>query len=182
MQIQRFSLYKQIDLFRGTQDLIKSKIGNEAAEKFFQEARYVVALGSNDFINNYLTGVYSDSWKYNDATFIDYLMETLEDQLKVISSIKDYNHPCVIFFFLELIMFLNKRILFCTDAAWHGSTAADGFRARTDGLHSPPKGSKHKWWLSGKNQQTSRQLQCCCKQVIGQDVINTCKCQLHIWG
>lgn len=99
MQIQRFSLYKQIDLFRGTQDLIKSKIDNEAAEKFFQEARYVVALGSNDFINNYLTGVYSDSWKYNDATFIDYLMETLEDQLKVISSIKDYNHPCVIFFF-----------------------------------------------------------------------------------
>ncbi|KDO55557.1 hypothetical protein CISIN_1g043726mg [Citrus sinensis] len=82
--IQRFSLYKQIDLFRGTQDLIKSKIDNEAAEKFFQEARYVVALGSNDFINNYLTGVYSDSWKYNDATFIDYLMETLEDQLKML--------------------------------------------------------------------------------------------------
>jgi hypothetical protein len=43
----------------------------------------VVALGSNDFINNYLMPVYSDSWKYNDQSFIDYLMETLEGQLRV---------------------------------------------------------------------------------------------------
>lgn len=82
-QIQRFSLYKQIELFKGTQELIRSKIGNEEADKFFKEARYVVALGSNDFINNYLMPVYSDSWTYNDQTFIDYLTGTLGDQLKV---------------------------------------------------------------------------------------------------
>ncbi|XP_031264064.1 GDSL esterase/lipase At1g74460-like [Pistacia vera] len=82
--IQRLSLYRQIELFQGTQELIKSKIGNQEAEKFFQEARYVVALGSNDFINNYLTGVYSDSWNYNDKSFLDYLMETLEAQLKIL--------------------------------------------------------------------------------------------------
>ncbi|KAG5234058.1 GDSL esterase/lipase [Salix suchowensis] len=52
------------------------------SRKFFQESQYVVALGSNDFINNYLMPVYSDSWKYNDQTFIDYLMETLEGQLR----------------------------------------------------------------------------------------------------
>ncbi|KAF5730159.1 putative zinc finger protein [Tripterygium wilfordii] len=80
--IQRFSLNKQIELFQGTQELIKTKIGEESAAKFFQEARYVVALGSNDFINNYLMPVYSDSWNYNDQTFIDYLMETLQGQLK----------------------------------------------------------------------------------------------------
>lgn len=83
MQIQRFSLSKQLELFEGTQTLIKSKIGKEAAEKFFQGARYVVALGSNDFINNYLMPVYSDSWNYNDDSFIDYLMETLKAQLQV---------------------------------------------------------------------------------------------------
>jgi phospholipase/lecithinase/hemolysin len=82
--VQRFSLYKQIELFQGTQVLITNKIGKEAADKFFQESCYVVALGSNDFINNYLMPVYSDSWNYNDQTFIDYLMETLGDQLKIL--------------------------------------------------------------------------------------------------
>ncbi|XP_041029026.1 GDSL esterase/lipase At1g74460 [Juglans microcarpa x Juglans regia] len=82
--IQRFSLYKQIELFQGTKELIKSRVGPEEAEKFFQGSRYVVALGSNDFINNYLMPVYSDSWTYNDESFIDYLMETLEAQLKLL--------------------------------------------------------------------------------------------------
>ncbi|KGN63674.1 GDSL esterase/lipase At1g74460 [Cucumis sativus] len=82
--IQRFGLYKQIQLFQGTQELIKAKIGKEKAKEFFEEARYVVALGSNDFINNYLMPVYADSWKYNDQTFVTYLMETLRDQLKLL--------------------------------------------------------------------------------------------------
>ncbi|KAM1637846.1 hypothetical protein ACFX2K_015736 [Malus domestica] len=85
--IQRLSLYKQIELFQGTQTLIRSKIGEQAAEKFFQDARYVVALGSNDFINNYLVPVYSDSWSYNDQTFMEYLMGTLEKQLKLLHSL-----------------------------------------------------------------------------------------------
>ncbi|KAJ6765157.1 GDSL-LIKE LIPASE/ACYLHYDROLASE [Salix koriyanagi] len=80
--IQRLSLNKQIELFQGTQRMIINKIGEEKSRKFFQESQYVVALGSNDFINNYLMPVYSDSWKYNDQTFIDYLMETLEGQLR----------------------------------------------------------------------------------------------------
>ncbi|KAK7354160.1 hypothetical protein VNO80_19618 [Phaseolus coccineus] len=82
--IQRFSLYKQIELFQGTQELIRSRIGKDEAEKIFQGARYVVALGSNDFINNYLMPVYSDSWKYNDETFVDYLIGTLREQLKLL--------------------------------------------------------------------------------------------------
>ncbi|KAF3437682.1 hypothetical protein FNV43_RR20438 [Rhamnella rubrinervis] len=85
--IQRFSLYKQIELFQGTQELIRSKIGKEAADKFFKGARYVMALGSNDFINNYLMPVYRDSWRYNDQTFVDYLMETLKAQLKILHSL-----------------------------------------------------------------------------------------------
>ncbi|KAL2456840.1 GDSL esterase/lipase [Forsythia ovata] len=79
--IQRFCLYKQIELFQETQYLIKSKICNKEADKFFQEAQYVVALGSNDFINNYLMPVYSDSWIYPDDSFVQYLMQTLREQL-----------------------------------------------------------------------------------------------------
>ncbi|MBA0701659.1 hypothetical protein Goari_027199 [Gossypium aridum] len=82
--IQRLSLWKQIELFHGTTKLITKKLGKQASDEFFQEARYVVALGSNDFINNYLMPVYRDSWTYNDETFVEYLMETLEKQLLVL--------------------------------------------------------------------------------------------------
>ncbi|CAN0896003.1 GDSL esterase/lipase At1g74460 [Linum grandiflorum] len=85
--IQRFSLSRQIELFQGTQQLIVDKIGKQEADKFFMKSKYVVALGSNDFINNYLMPVYSDSWTYNDQTFIDYLMETLGSQLKLLHSL-----------------------------------------------------------------------------------------------
>lgn len=84
LQIQRLCMYKQIELFQGTRDLIVAKVGPTEADKFFQEAKYVVALGSNDFINNYLMPVYSDSWTYNDQSYITYLMETLQDQLTVL--------------------------------------------------------------------------------------------------
>lgn len=82
-KIQRFSLYKQIELFQGTQELIREKIGDDQAENFFQQSLYVVALGSNDFINNYLMPVCSDSWTYDDDGFVKYLTNTLRDQLTV---------------------------------------------------------------------------------------------------
>ncbi|KAK9116717.1 hypothetical protein Sjap_015664 [Stephania japonica] len=85
--VQRFCFYKQIELFQGTQELIQRKIGKAAADKFFKEARYVVALGSNDFINNFLLPIYKDSWKYSDSGFINYLMSTLENQLKLLHSL-----------------------------------------------------------------------------------------------
>ncbi|KAI3463969.1 hypothetical protein Pfo_020632 [Paulownia fortunei] len=69
--VQRFGLYKQIELFQGTQDLIRVKIGDTEAD-------------NNDFINNYLMPVYSDSWTYTDNTFIQYLMETLGNQLTLL--------------------------------------------------------------------------------------------------
>lgn len=89
--IQRLSLSRQIELFQGTVELIQNKIGKEASDKFFQEANYVVALGSNDFINNYLMPVYSDSWTYNDQTFITHLMETLGGQLQLLHGLGSRN-------------------------------------------------------------------------------------------
>ncbi|KAJ8772996.1 hypothetical protein K2173_028173 [Erythroxylum novogranatense] len=85
--IQRFSLYKQIELYMGIQKLIVNRIGQQEAQAFFQQAQYVVALGSNDFINNYLMPVYSASWKFTDESFVSYLMETLEGQLKLLHNL-----------------------------------------------------------------------------------------------
>lgn len=67
----------------GIQQLIRAKMGDTEADKFFQEARYVIALGSNDFINNYLMPIYSDSWTYNDQSFVQYLMQIFRGQITV---------------------------------------------------------------------------------------------------
>lgn len=89
-QIQTLSLYRQIELFKGTQQLIKEKIGEEEAKEFFEQSRYVVAIGSNDFINNYLLPpIYNTSFIYSDQGFITHLMQTLQAQLTVIT--KDYS-------------------------------------------------------------------------------------------
>ncbi|GJN00233.1 hypothetical protein PR202_ga17649 [Eleusine coracana subsp. coracana] len=56
-------------------------------DKFFSEARYVVAMGANDFINNYLLPVYSDSWTYTGDTFVKYMVNTLEAQLKLLHTL-----------------------------------------------------------------------------------------------
>ncbi|XP_020597190.1 GDSL esterase/lipase At1g74460-like, partial [Phalaenopsis equestris] len=85
--IQRFSLSKQIELFQGTQEMIKMKLGEEAATKFFLQSHYVVALGSNDYINNFLLPVYADSWTYNGETFTNYVVRSLEGQLRLLYSL-----------------------------------------------------------------------------------------------
>ncbi|KAF3789346.1 GDSL esterase/lipase [Nymphaea thermarum] len=87
--VQRFCFYKQIDLFQGTQKLVKEKIGSEAADKFFKEASYVVALGSNDYINNFLLPVYPDAWAYSSTGFTNLLISTLKDQLTLSMSFND---------------------------------------------------------------------------------------------
>jgi phospholipase/lecithinase/hemolysin len=84
LQIQRFSLYKQIELFKGTQAFMRGKIGQAAADKLFGDGYYVVAMGANDFINNYLLPVYSDSWSYNGDSFVSYMVTTLEAQLRLL--------------------------------------------------------------------------------------------------
>lgn len=106
VKIQRFSLWKQIELFQGTKDVVVAKIGEKEADKFFQQARYVVALGSNDFINNYLMPLYSDSWKYNDQTFVDYLMETLDSQLRVSRLIKTLKLHLI-----SLVFFIKRSLI-----------------------------------------------------------------------
>ncbi|KAM0936779.1 putative triacylglycerol lipase [Dioscorea sansibarensis] len=85
--IQRFSLSKQIELFQGTQEMIRMKIGPESADKFFSEARYVVCMGSNDYINNYLLPVYADSWTYTGDSFTNYVISTLDSQLRLLYSL-----------------------------------------------------------------------------------------------
>jgi phospholipase/lecithinase/hemolysin len=68
-------------MFEGTKITIAKKIGHEQAEKFFNGSIYLMSIGSNDYINNYLLPVEADSWMYTPEGFIDYLVSTLRQQL-----------------------------------------------------------------------------------------------------
>jgi hypothetical protein len=70
-------------MFQGTKMTIAKKIGHARAEKFFNESIYLMSIGSNDYINNYLLPVQADSWQYTPHDFIDYLVSTLRQQLTV---------------------------------------------------------------------------------------------------
>ncbi|KAL4197849.1 hypothetical protein AMTRI_Chr04g190340 [Amborella trichopoda] len=83
---QRLSFYRQIELFQGTREMIVRSIGSDEADVFFKSAQFVVAIGSNDFLNNFLLPIYGGFWTYNADEFINHLLETLEKQLIVLHS------------------------------------------------------------------------------------------------
>ncbi|XAR49702.1 Triacylglycerol lipase [Bertholletia excelsa] len=56
----RINLDAQLDNFANTRQDIISSIGAPAAMKLFKRALFSIAIGSNDFINNYLTPVVSN--------------------------------------------------------------------------------------------------------------------------
>ncbi|XP_071704179.1 GDSL esterase/lipase At4g16230-like [Rutidosis leptorrhynchoides] len=57
--VGRINLDAQLDNFANTRQYIISSIGAPAAEDLFKRALFSVTIGSNDFINNYLTPVVS---------------------------------------------------------------------------------------------------------------------------
>jgi hypothetical protein len=64
--------------------IIAEKIEHDGAKKFFSGSIYLMAIGTNDYINNYLFSIIDDFWKYNLYDFIVYLVSTL-GQLSMVS-------------------------------------------------------------------------------------------------
>eukprot|EP00253_Pinus_taeda_P034557 PITA_34557 len=67
-------------MFQGTKITIAKKIGHEREEKFFNGSIYLIGIGINDYINNYLNLALGDSWEYSPDDFFDYLVSTLRQQ------------------------------------------------------------------------------------------------------
>ncbi|KAJ3694835.1 hypothetical protein LUZ60_000212 [Juncus effusus] len=80
--VQYMSFDSQIDCFEKTKEAIKAKIGDKAAEKLSNEALYLVALGSNDYINNFLRPFMADGIIYTHDEFLLLLTTTLSHQFK----------------------------------------------------------------------------------------------------
>jgi len=78
----------QIDYFANTRHDIISYIGVPAALNLFQKALFSVTIGSNDFINNYLTPdvAFSEDKLDSPELFVITMISRLRTQLTVISS------------------------------------------------------------------------------------------------
>lgn len=76
----------QLDNFANTRQDIISSIGVTAAHDLLKNAVYSVAMGSNDFINNYLTPVISTAERklVSPETFVATLISRYRQQLTVI--------------------------------------------------------------------------------------------------
>ncbi|KAJ7964475.1 GDSL esterase/lipase family [Quillaja saponaria] len=79
--IQRLSFDDQINSFKKIKETIKTKIGEDAANKLCYQAMYFIGIGSNDYVNNFLQPFLADGQQYTHDEFIELLISTLDQQL-----------------------------------------------------------------------------------------------------
>ncbi|KAI3451291.1 hypothetical protein Pfo_007956 [Paulownia fortunei] len=79
--IQRLSFEDQIKNFETTKQSMKTKIGDEAANKLCNEAVYFIGIGSNDYVNNFLQPFLADGQQYTHEEFVELVISTLGEQL-----------------------------------------------------------------------------------------------------
>ncbi|XP_068663465.1 GDSL esterase/lipase At4g16230-like [Aristolochia californica] len=79
----RLNLDVQIDNFENTRQEIISIVGASAASKLLKKALFSVVIGSNDFINNYLTPVLSESQRRSipPEKFVETMISKLRLQI-----------------------------------------------------------------------------------------------------
>lgn len=76
---------EQIDYFANTRQDIISSIGGRATRRLLRTALFSVTMGSNDFINNYLTPVLSTPLQRTvpPEKFVSFLIARFRSQLTV---------------------------------------------------------------------------------------------------
>ncbi|XP_065861336.1 GDSL esterase/lipase At5g37690 [Euphorbia lathyris] len=78
--IQRLSFNDQINYFNITRQVIKSKLGAAAANRHCNKALYLVGIGSNDYVNNFLQPFLADAQQYTHDEFVQLLVSNLDQQ------------------------------------------------------------------------------------------------------
>ncbi|XP_010528545.1 PREDICTED: GDSL esterase/lipase At5g37690 [Tarenaya hassleriana] len=79
--IQRMTFDDQINYFKKTKEIIRSKIGDTAANKHVNDAMFFIGIGSNDYVNNFLQPFMADGQQYTHDDFVELLVSTLNTQL-----------------------------------------------------------------------------------------------------
>jgi hypothetical protein len=84
VQIERLSFNNQIVLFQQTVVQLNMMLGRAAATNFLHSSLFGTAIGSNDFINNYLLASNNSTrTQYTPSQFVQLLMSTLTTQFTV---------------------------------------------------------------------------------------------------
>ncbi|KAH6803775.1 SGNH hydrolase-type esterase superfamily protein [Perilla frutescens var. frutescens] len=78
---QRLTFDDQIKKFESTKQSMRTKIGDEAANKLCNEAVYFIGIGSNDYVNNFLQPFLADGQELTHDEFVELLISTLGEQL-----------------------------------------------------------------------------------------------------
>nr|DAD33080.1 TPA_asm: hypothetical protein HUJ06_011931 [Nelumbo nucifera] len=83
--VGRINLDAQIDNFANTRHDIISMMGDPAASKLFNDSIFSITIGSNDFINNYLTPILSipEQKLVLPETFVSSMISKYRNQLTV---------------------------------------------------------------------------------------------------
>lgn len=99
VQIGRLSFNDQIRLFQQTVLQVHMMLGRAAATDLLHNSLFGTAIGSNDYLNNYLlSSINSTRTQYTPSQFVQLLMSTLTTQFTVLiqqppnSSILPPNH------------------------------------------------------------------------------------------
>ncbi|KAJ4732942.1 GDSL esterase/lipase [Rhynchospora pubera] len=85
--VQYLSFDAQIDAYETVKEATKAKIGDAAAEKLANEALFLIGLGSNDYVNNFMRPFMADGIVYTHDEFVVLLTTTLRKQLKRLYSL-----------------------------------------------------------------------------------------------
>jgi hypothetical protein len=83
MQLERIPMSQQIEYFALVKQTLVQDLGNISVERMLNKALYVLVLGSNDYINNYmLTGSEARSM-FTPDEYADLLVLTYSQHIEV---------------------------------------------------------------------------------------------------
>ncbi|KAI3450956.1 hypothetical protein Pfo_007621 [Paulownia fortunei] len=85
---ERFSLSEQVENFESTLNRLKSQMEDEELSNYLTKALVIMALGSNDYINNYLQpSFYTTSYIYSPREYVDLLINRYTRQILALHSL-----------------------------------------------------------------------------------------------
>ncbi|KAJ3694834.1 hypothetical protein LUZ60_000211 [Juncus effusus] len=79
--VEYLSFDDQITCFERTKQAMTLMIGEDESEQLCNEALFLIGLGSNDYINNFLQSFMADGQEYTHDEFVTLLISTLNRQL-----------------------------------------------------------------------------------------------------
>ncbi|KAL0283075.1 UNVERIFIED_CONTAM: GDSL esterase/lipase [Sesamum angustifolium] len=85
---ERFSLSGQVENFESTLNQLRRQMGDEELSNYLAKALAIMALGSNDYINNYLSpNFYTSSYFYTPKDYADLLINRYTRQIMALHSL-----------------------------------------------------------------------------------------------